>query len=186
VATRGPHASHVTIANTWFALNERIRTASPDAKLAIAEQLHAVMTGFAALAPHHRAMLAEAERTFTFAAEGNAARAAAEEAWAAHPALAEYRAEQLAAQAAHGAEMVAVAEAQRAQAELDAPMTLLTVLRTRGLHFDLSVDRKHITLLPGEAAKLTPNEAEALKHCRAEILAILQAEAEAARPVVVA
>lgn len=144
------------------------------------------MLAFATIPPQMRALMAEAERTFTYPAEAAAAEAAAEAAWAAHPVLAEYRAERLGAEAARRASLEALVEAQRQQADRDAPGRLLAVLQSRGLRFSLSADGKHIVMPPADAAALAPDQVAAIKQRKADIIAVLAAEAEAARPVVVA
>ena len=180
-------APRLTINAVWHDFVARQRgTSDPDAKLAIAERATAVLSAFSALAAQHRALLAEAEQTFTYPAEAAEARAAAEVAWSAHPVLAEYRAERLAAEAARAAHIQAMDEARKQQADREAPARLLAALKSRGLHFALSTDGKDITLPPAEAAMLAPDVAAAIKQHKAGIIAVLAAEAEAARPVVVA
>ena len=175
------------INDAWYDFDGRLRAAdSQEAKLVIAQRARAVMAGFAALSPQHRALLIEADRTFTYPAEAAAARAAAEAAWSANPALAEYRAERLATEEARNAYLAAAAEEQRQQAEREAPARLLAMLKSRGLQVSLSTDGEHITMPPADAAALAPGEVAALKHHRAGIIAALAAEAEAARLVVVA
>lgn len=180
-------APRQTINAAWYDFVARQRaTSDPDAKLAIAERATAVLSAFSVITPQHRALLAEAEQTFTYPAEAAAAQAAAKVAWSAHPVLAEYRAERLAAEAARSAYLQAMDEARRQQAERDAPARLLAALKSRGLRFALSADGKDITLPPAEAATLAPGDLAAIKQHKAGIIAVLAAEAEAARPVVVA
>ena len=66
------------------------------------------------------------------------------------------------------------------------PGRLLAVLQSRGLRFSLSADGKHIVMPPADAAALAPDQVAAIKQRKADIIAVLAAEAEAARPVVVA
>jgi hypothetical protein len=63
---------------------------------------------------------------------------------------------------------------------------LRIALRLAGIELALSADGKHITVPPAQMSKLTADELEEIKLRRLGLIALLKAEAEAARPVVVA
>jgi hypothetical protein len=75
---------------------------------------------------------------------------------------------------------------QAEQRERDAPTVLLAALRLAGIDLALSADGKHLVLPPAQMAKLTREELDEIKLRRPALVALLKADAEAARPVVVA
>jgi hypothetical protein len=147
------------------------------------------MEAFACLSDAHRVNLLSAESPLPQSVDERlAVEARAEEAWRASPALADYHAECLAAQAERERMVAADQRRQREQAAREAPGHYLAAMRKRGLHFGLSASKngRRITLPRSEAETLTADERKNLAEFRDGVVAILAAEAEAAAPVEVA
>lgn len=183
-AQRLPNAPRGTIDAAWQVFVAQTRAAAPAEHMAIAIEAEKLMRGFRELAPKHLDALTE----FETQPQGYQPHRviSADHAWNSHPILAAFHAAQQAAQTERDAQQADTAKLRAQQADRDAPRMFLMSLRSRGLDIGLTDDGKHVTLPPAQATTLLPSELETVKQHKAGLVAVLKAEAEAARPVVLA
>ena len=177
-----PNAPRYAIETAWDSFKARTCAASPLDHGVIAAETERVMRAFAELDPRHLDAIARAE-SMPHGYDAAAVQAA-EHAWGTHPILAAFHAAQEAVRIEHASAMAEGARLRALQAERDAPRTLITMLRARGLTLGVSANGKALTVPPAQTSVLLATEMDALKQHKAAIIAILLAEADAAAPVV--
>ena len=172
----------------WNEVQRRNRAATSDeSKLAEARTAAAVMLALAGLddATRQAIFAVEARRDAqgTFDDEEVAARA---KVIAAHPVLGPFQAELEEADLKRAAEIEAGRQAAEEQAIAAAPSKLLIGLRSRGLELVLGEGGKTLAMRREHLEKAHQSELDEITRLNPGLIAVLRAEQEAARPVVIA
>jgi hypothetical protein len=188
---RGAGVPRGFIETTWVECTRLINEASQqsdEAVIAAANEATAVLNAIGSLDIEHWNALGAQERRASAGHGGHIPEeaAAVRAAIASNSVLAAFYAKVDQREAQMVAEREETARLQAEQRERDAPAVLLAALRLAGVNLALSADGKHLVLPPAQMARLTLEEIEEIRLHRPALVTLLKADAEAARPVVVA